>query len=48
MEVSGQFHASTALIPGKEHEVLTCRRLGGPKSQSWHFGDEENCHEWTL
>jgi len=42
MEVSGQFHAPTALPPGKEPLYPLCRRLSGPQSRSGHGGEEKN------
>jgi hypothetical protein len=38
-EVSGQFHAPTALLPGKEQ---LDRRLCGPQSRSGRGGEEKN------
>jgi len=41
MEVSGQFHVSAALPPGKEAPVPVDRRLGGIQSRSGRDGEEE-------
>jgi hypothetical protein len=40
MEVSGQIHAPTALLPGREPQYPLDRRLGGP--QSWSGRDNED------
>jgi hypothetical protein len=42
MEVSGQFHASAVLPPGGNILLYPlCRKLGGPQSQSGHYGEEK-------
>jgi hypothetical protein len=40
--VSGQLHASAALISGKEPLYPLDRRLGGPQSRSGRGGEEKN------
>jgi len=40
MEVSGQLHAPTALLPGKE--PLSTRRVGGPQRQGGRGGEKKN------
>jgi len=48
MEVSGQLHPPTALIPGKEPRDPLGGRLGGPQSRSGRGGEEKNtCSENT-
>jgi hypothetical protein len=42
MEVSGQLHAPTALLPGKEPWYPLDRGLGGPQSRSGRGGEEKN------
>ena len=44
LELSGQFHASAALPPGKTPppRYLLCRRLGGPQSRSGRYGQDKN------
>jgi hypothetical protein len=42
MEVSGQFHASAALPPGKESRYPMERRLGAFQSRSKFDGEEKN------
>jgi hypothetical protein len=42
MDVGGQSHAPTALLPGKCPRYALNRRLGGPHNQSGRFGEEIN------
>jgi hypothetical protein len=42
MEVSGQFHAPTALLPGGKPRYPFDRRLCGPQSRSGRFREEKN------
>jgi hypothetical protein len=42
MEVSGQFHASAALSPGKKPLFTLDRKLDGPQNQSGRGGEEKN------
>jgi hypothetical protein len=42
MEVSGQFHASAALFPGKSQGYPLDRKLDGPQSRSGRCGEEKN------
>jgi hypothetical protein len=42
MEVRGQLNALAALPPKRKHRYTLKRRLGGPQSQSEHFGEEKN------
>lgn len=42
MDVSGQYHALTALLWGNNCCYPLERRLGGPRSQSACFGEERN------
>jgi hypothetical protein len=42
MEVSGQFHAPTALPPRKETPYPLHKRRGGPQSRSGHGVEEKN------
>jgi hypothetical protein len=41
MEVSGQFHALVALLPGKSPRFPLDRRLGGPQNRSGLGGERE-------
>jgi hypothetical protein len=42
MEMSGQFHAPAALLPGKEPLVPLDRSLDGPRRRSERGGEEKN------
>jgi hypothetical protein len=42
MDVSGQLHASAALLPEKEPRYQLDKRLGGLQSRSGHSGEEKN------
>jgi hypothetical protein len=45
MEVSGQFHVSAALPPGKEPpRYPLARRLDGPQSRSGRGGEQKILH----
>jgi hypothetical protein len=45
--VSGQHHALTTLVPGKEPQFLFNRRLAVPQSRSGHFEEEKIfCRLW--
>jgi hypothetical protein len=41
MEVSGQLHAPTALLPGKEPRYPLDRRLDVPHARFEHSGEEK-------
>jgi hypothetical protein len=41
LEVSGELHAPTALLPGKEPLVPIRYELGGPQSRYWRCGEEK-------
>ena len=49
LELSGQFHASAALPPGKTARYPLCRRLGGPQSRSGRNGQDDKSlyPSWT-
>jgi hypothetical protein len=42
MKGDHQLPAQTPLCSGKEPQIPTNRRLGGPQGQSEHFGEEKN------
>jgi len=42
MDVSGQLHASAALLPEKEPRYQLDKRLGGLQSRSGRGGEEKN------
>jgi hypothetical protein len=42
MNVRGQLHTATALLPGKESLVPIKRRVGGLQDLSLHFGVQKN------
>jgi hypothetical protein len=39
MALSGQLYAPAALLPRKQSRYSLCRRVGGPKSRSGRFGE---------
>jgi hypothetical protein len=42
MELNGQLHAPATLHPGKESRYPLDRRLGGPQTRSWRYGEDKN------
>jgi hypothetical protein len=42
MEVRDLLHTPAALLRGKEHVYLFCRKLGEPQSRSQQWGEEKN------